>query len=94
MAKKYVETYSSSSSNAAAQYPEERVKLTYLRYFMNLQRVVKNCNIILQEVWKTKNTIIQKSGHTRDCPTYNAFFFPETLKNPETSHDITPTSSS
>ena len=35
VAKKYVETY--SSCNAAAQYPEERVKLTYLHYFMNLQ---------------------------------------------------------
>ena len=33
VAKKYVEMYSSSN----AQYPEERIKLTYLHYFINLE---------------------------------------------------------
>ena len=32
VAKKFLETYYS-----AAQYPEERLKLTYLHYFMNLE---------------------------------------------------------
>ena len=82
MAKKYVETY--SSSNAAAQDPEERVRLT------NIKKIHYKINSRIQKLQKKKKIEQTRRLADLECPKSPA----QSLHIPSTSHNNPRTSQS
>ena len=82
VAKKYVETY--SSSNAAAQDPEERVRL------INIQKIHYKINSLIQKLQKKKKIERTRRLTDLECPKSPA----QSLHIPSTSHNNPRTSQS
>ena len=82
MAKKYVETY--SSSNVAAQDPEEMVRL------INIQKIHYKINSLIQKLQKKKKIERTRRLTDLECPKSPA----QSLHIPSTSHNNPRTSQS